>query len=76
MKKACQSSISFFDKFNLWINSEENIHLRTINDDYKNFFMKLIKNKLESSDKKITSFEEVEIQTQILEKLYFSYRFL
>jgi diguanylate cyclase (GGDEF)-like protein/putative nucleotidyltransferase with HDIG domain len=70
-KKACQSWIEFFDKFNLWINSEENIHLRTINDDYKNFFLKLITNKLDSSDKKITLSEEIEIQTQILEKLYF-----
>lgn len=70
-KKSCQAWLEFFEKFHLWINSEENIHLRTINEDYQKFFLKLIKNKLDASDKKITSSEEVEIQSQILEKLYF-----
>ncbi|MFN8577700.1 MAG: diguanylate cyclase [Candidatus Sericytochromatia bacterium] len=70
-KNACQIWSDFFDKFNSWINSEENIHLRSINEDYKEFFIRLIKNKLSSSDKKINSIEETEIQRQILEKLYF-----
>lgn len=70
-KKSCQEWIDFFDKFELWINSEENIHLRTVNTDYQEFFLKLIKNKLDSGDKKINSKEEKEIQSQVLEKLYF-----
>lgn len=70
-KVSCKNWIEFFNKFDLWINSEENIHLRSINQDYKTFFIDLIKRKLDAADKKITSSEESEIQNKILEKLYF-----
>lgn len=70
-KSSCKSWVEFFDKFDSWLGSEENIHLRSINPDYKKFFIKLIKSKLDASDKKITSSEENEIQCEILEKLYF-----
>lgn len=70
-KPACKEWINTFDKFQLWIKSEENIHIRAINSLYQTFFINMIKNKLESVDKKINAVEEEEIQSEILEKLYF-----
>ncbi len=70
-KSACKEWIIIFDKFNLWIKSEENIQIRSINEVYQAFFLNLIKNKLESVDKKITTLEEEQIQSKILERLYF-----
>ncbi|MBC7475797.1 MAG: diguanylate cyclase [Candidatus Sericytochromatia bacterium] len=70
-KQACAIWKSFFEKFDTWINSEENIHLKNTNPDYQIFFINLIINKLDSPDKKINVENEYDIERDVISKLYF-----
>jgi diguanylate cyclase (GGDEF)-like protein/putative nucleotidyltransferase with HDIG domain len=71
-KESCIYWKSCFEKFANWYSSEENINSKSLNTDYKQFFINLIIKKLEFSDKKLnTILTEEEVESNILTKLYF-----
>lgn len=71
-KSASDIWIGVFEKFSLWVISEENTHSKQINDTYKDFFVKFIIKKLENPDIKLNAILlEEDVEREILSKLYF-----
>lgn len=71
-KQSCHQWKMAFDKFESWINSEENQNSFKVDSFYLNCFMGLINKKLENADKKLALiFSEEDVENVIFTKVQF-----